>query len=51
MAKETDKPIELLLQTLDSAETGGEFTVKDLWLLAILGAVIPVILLAWGWFL
>lgn len=43
-----DEEVEIDLSTLDKAETGGEFTRGDYVVLAVLGILIPAILLFVG---
>jgi len=38
------------IDRLDEAEIGEDLRAYDYWLLAVLGVVLPALLLVWGWF-
>lgn len=44
-----DETVDVQASDLDEAPTGEEFRTADYLLLAVLGVVIPVALLIWGW--
>lgn len=49
MTGDLDDHVRLDSTALDSMETGREFSAGDLVLLAVMGIVVPIVLLVWGW--